>query len=129
MTNQYDPRSLPIVNAVEVVDIRRLDANRVSQYMQISHDQPCVRLEGAQATAISNAWRALKTGEAARCHVPSIGFRFIMADETYLEASVCWRCSNLFGVENETEIFYAFDSECESAKELYSIAREAIGLD
>ncbi len=44
MMGDYNPSSLPDVDAVEVVDIRHLDANRVSQYMQISKDAPALDL-------------------------------------------------------------------------------------
>lgn len=127
--NDYDPSSLPHVDAIEVVDIRRIDANRVSQYMQIAGDEPSVRVDGESARPFADSWRALKPGESARCHVPPIGLRFIADGTVYLEASVCWRCNNLFGLCGGAEISYAFDSDSESAKRLFALAQEAIGIE
>ncbi len=127
--DDYDPNSLPHVDAIEIVDIRRVDADRVSQYMQIAGDAPSVRVDGESARPIADAWRALMPGESARCHVPPIGLRFIVDGTVYLEASVCWRCNNLFGLCGGTEISYAFDSDSESAMRLLALAQEAIGIE
>lgn len=127
--NDYDPKSLPAIDAVEIVDIRRLEAKRVSQYMQIARDEPSVRLNGNAAQRFADAWRALTPGESARCHVPPIGLRFFVDGSVYLEASVCWRCSNLFGVCEENEMWYAFDSDSGAAKRLFGLSQEAIGSE
>ena len=125
----YDPKSLPQIDAIEIVDIRRIDANRVSQYMQIARNEPHVRCNGESAQQFADAWRALTPGESARCHAPPIGLRFIADGLIYLEASVCWRCNNLFGLSQGTAISYAFDSESAAAKTLFALSQEVIGSE
>jgi len=125
--NEYSPATLPPVDAVEIVDLRQLDANLVAEYMQIATDAPCQRLDDAEAQPLADAWRKLQIGESARCHVPPIGFRFIADGLTILEASVCWQCDNLFGVERGNHISFGFDSQCLAAQKLLSLAKEVMG--
>lgn len=123
----YNPESLPEIDAVEIVDIRGIDASRVSHYMQIAGNEPSVRREGESAQPFADAWRDLVPGESARCHVPPIAIRFIIGGKTHTEASVCWRCNNLFGIQNERAFSYAFDAVSGPAKRLFSLALDAIG--
>ena len=127
--NSYDPKSLPQIDAVEIVDIRRLEPNMVSQYMDNAGSCPRVRREGDAAQPLADAWRALTPDMSARCHIPPIGFRFFCAGAVILEASVCWRCNNLFGLSEGTEISYAFDSDSEAAQALFTLAEEAMGSE
>jgi len=129
IVDAYEPTSLPKIDAVEIVDIRGLDANRVSQYMLIAGNAPYVRREGESAQPFADAWRNLLAGESVRCHVPPIGLRFFVDGTIHTEASVCWRCNNLFGMQNGIEISYAFDAESAPAQKLLSLSQEAIGID
>jgi hypothetical protein len=129
MINDYDPKSLPHVDAVDVVDIRRLVTDRVSHYMQIAGDESSVRFFGESAQPFADAWRSLVPGESARCHVPPIGLRFISNEKICLEASVCWRCNNLFGLSGGVEYSYSFDSDSTAARKLFALSQESIGIE
>ncbi|MEM0963048.1 MAG: hypothetical protein AAGK21_11005 [Bacteroidota bacterium] len=43
-----------------------------------------------------------------------------------MEASVCWRCNNLFGTCEGVELAYAFDSKSEAATALLALTREVL---
>jgi len=127
MIRKYSPATLRDSNFVEIVDLRRIDADRVSQYMESARNVTGVRCDDQTALTIVTAWRSLAPGEPDRCHTPPIGFRFFVNDEVYLEASVCWLCNNIYGVENGTELFFAFDSKSEAAKELLILGKRVVG--
>ena len=124
----YNPKFLPAIDSVEIVDLRQLNANRVSDYMDIASNAPYQRLDGDSAQLFANAWRSLCSGMAARCHIPPIGFRFISDGAIVLEASVCWRCNNAYGIQNGNSISFEFDSECDSAQQLLASAKQVMGM-
>lgn len=117
---------LPEIDAVEIVDLRGVEGNRVSTFMREAAATPCVRLEGEAAQNIARLWRSLPPSEAMRCHVPRYGFRFYHNGTLVLQASVCWRCHNIFIDWQDRESFYAFDAESAQAQELLRIVEEII---
>lgn len=125
--DEYYPRDLPEVDAVEIVSLHAVGSSRVSDYMENAVEAPRVRIEGESARVLAGLWRSLEPGRSARCHFPPVGFRFISDDTTVVAASVCWRCNNLYVLQGRAKRLFAFDAECESAQQLLSLARSAIG--
>jgi hypothetical protein len=121
------PLSLPRIDAVEVVSLRGLYPNRVSEYMAAAKEARRVRLAGAEAERIAQMWRALPEGEQMRCHVPPFGLRFFAGSELVCEASVCWRCNNIFGRAGADEVFFEFDGSLASSRELLTACESALG--
>lgn len=123
------PRDLPEVTAVEVVDLRGVLTNRVTEYMRHAHDAPCKRCEDELVARIADAWRALPQGEPIRCHTPPVGLRFYMEMELLAEASICWRCQNIYGDFQGREFGYSFDATSTAARKLFELVVEIIGAD
>lgn len=122
------PSSLPEIDAVEIVDLRGIDANRVDEHMANAHAAPAWRVVRLEAQSIAALWRSLPAGEQMRCHVPPFGFRFIFAGKLVAEASVCWRCNNLFGTVHGRKLFFEFDSSEPPARLLLSEAVRISGI-
>lgn len=127
--DEYNPKSLPSIDAVQIVDIRNINPSDVSQYMQVADDAQTVHCDDKSAQEIANTWRELTPGESSRCHIPPIGSRFLVGETAFLQASVCWECDNIFGIQEGHSVFYAFDSESIPAKRLFRIARRIMGAD
>ena len=124
---KYSPATLPDVDAVELVDLRNIEADIVSQYMLYAADVAGTPCDSESVNTIVSAWRLLPSGESERCHVPPIGFRFFVAGAIVLEASVCWRCNNLYGIENGADVYCTFDAESKPAQELLMLGKRVIG--
>jgi hypothetical protein len=86
-----------------------------------------VRLVGAEAEQIAEMWRALPEAEQMRCHVPPFGLRFFSRDELVCEASICWRCNNIFGQAGADEVFFEFDGSVASSRALLKACESALG--
>jgi hypothetical protein len=121
------PSSLPAVDAVDVVDLSGVDANRVDEYMKAAADAPKIRLSGAEADRIASLWRALPPGEQSRCHIPPFGLRFYSGGRLIAQASICWRCDNVFGDAGEEKLFFAFDASQPTSRELLSECERVVG--
>jgi hypothetical protein len=121
------PSSLPNVDAVEVVSLRGLNANRVNEYMLAAKNARRMRLTGPEAERIAEIWRALPEGEQMRCHCPPFGLRFFSADRLICEASICWKCNNIFGHAGADDVFFAFDGLLSSSRELLKACENALG--
>ena len=122
------PASLPEVDSVEIVVLRGVDADRVSEYMSNARAAPFVAVGGREARGIAALWRQLPAGEMMRCHVPRFGFRFFAAGRLVAEASVCW-CNNLFGSSGERRLFLAFDGSHAASQRLLAEARRLTGVN
>jgi hypothetical protein len=132
MMESYDPRSLPEVVAVEIVDLGDIDIDpsRVVEQMATAVQAHRVRVRGDIAARIAELWRALPAGEAVLCHIPPYGLRFFNSAGTVCQASICWRCNNLYGDVGGRPIGYEFDSEHPTAQRLLQVVREnAVGVD
>lgn len=122
----YTPAMLPPITTVEVVDLSGIDADRVDQYMQNAVSAPSVTLQGDAAQRVASLWRALPPGEQSRCHSPPYGFRFRSGERLVCEASVCWKCDNIFGTSEGRPIHFEFDATQPVSQDLLTEARRAI---
>jgi len=121
------PSSLPRIDAVEVVSLRGLKPKRVIEYMAAAKEARRVRVVGAEAQRIAEMWRALPGAEQMRCHVPPFGLRFFAGNELICEASICWRCNNIFGQAGADEVFFEFDGSLAASRELLKACERALG--
>jgi hypothetical protein len=120
----YEPSQLPDVDAVDLVDLKRLQPNRVSEYMGIAKDAPHVRVKGETAQKIASLWRQLPADEQMRCHFPPFGLRFFMEDKLLVQGSICWECNNIFVQENGEESAYKFDGLHAHSQQLLSLLKQ-----
>lgn len=125
--DSYSPSLLPPVTSVVVVDLRRIDANRVSQHMQNAAAAPSITLNGDHAQRIAELWRALPPGIQSRCHTPPFGLRFRSGERVVCEASLCWECDNIFGQSEGRDIHYEFDAGQPISQALLAELRRSIG--
>jgi hypothetical protein len=125
----YQPSSLPPVDSVVVVDIRRVDAKSVGSYMVECGDAPSFALSESDSQRAAELWRQLPLDEMYRCHTPSFGLRFVRGGEVIVQASVCFKCNNIFGDQRGENICYVFDSQSPVAQELLQLCREATGIE
>lgn len=127
--NEYEPKSLPDITAVEIADLRGIDADRVMEYMDNADNAASVRCGDQRAKYIAKVWRALPRGSSTRCHTPPIGIRFFNGESLICEASICWRCENIFGYDSGKPISYCFSSQSTAGQELFLAVQELIGTD
>ena len=123
----YSPSLLPSVTSVVVVDLRCIDANRVSQHMQNAAGAPSITLNGDYAQRIAELWRALPPGSQSRCHTPPFGLRFRSGERVVCEASLCWECDNIFGQSEKRDIHNEVDSSQPTSRALLAELRRVIG--
>ena len=62
-----------------------------------------------------------------RCHVPPFGLRFFSAGTLICEATICWRCNNIFGQAGADDVFFEFDGSQPISRELLNACEMAIG--
>jgi len=124
---EYDPRSLPDVDTVEIVDLREINPNSASEYMQLADSAPVVKCDHKSSKYLAKVWRALTPGTSSRCHVPSIGLRFIVESKCVCEASVCWMCDNIFGVFDGEGFSYAFTGDGTAGYEPFLTVKSVVG--
>lgn len=121
------PALLPPITSVEVVSLRNIDADRVDQYLASATHAPSVMLYGADAQRIAGLWRSLPPGEQARCHVPHFGLRFYADEKILCEASICWKCNNVFGAVGGQQFHYEFEANHPTSIELLAELDRALG--
>lgn len=126
---EYIPSLLPEVDAVEVVDLRGIIANRINEYMAGGIFAPNVRVTDEKAQLLAHLWRQLSAAGQMRCHIPPFGFRFYHSGALLLQASVCWRCNNIFIKMDEKDLSYQFNGMDANAQELLALANEIMGLN
>lgn len=127
MREKYLPSSLPMVSAVEIVDIRRVNPRNVDEYMT-AVDAPSVAIDGDVAQHIADLWRRLPSGEQYRCHIPPFGLRFVSKDQVICQASICWRCNNAFGHVDGNSIHFEFDGQDAVSRELLAELQRIAGM-
>jgi hypothetical protein len=110
---------LPAIEALEVVDLRDVEAARVGSFMANAGGAPSVRLSGKAAQSIADLWRALPHGEQDRCHAPPFGIRFHFVNQATLHVSICWQCNNVFGFDADAPTHGEFDAGSAAARELF----------
>jgi hypothetical protein len=121
------PSSLPPIDAVDVVDLSEVDADRVDGYMEAAADAPRVRVSGPEAERIAALWRELPAGEQGRCHIPPFGLRFYSGGRLLGRASICWHCNNIFGDAGDEHLFFAFDAARPKSRELLAECERIVG--
>jgi hypothetical protein len=74
-------------------------------------------ITGKQAEAICKLWRTLSDEpNQAMCHSPPYGFRFYKGDELIYQTSMCWKCNNYYGPNDEGKsIWYGLKTDKQSA--------------
>jgi hypothetical protein len=117
----YEPSHLPDIDAIELVVLRGLYPNHVSDYMKIAKNASCVHLQGDIVQQIAHLWRQLPPDEQMRCHNPPFGLRFYRENELLLEGSVCWECNNIFVRENGEDLAYRFDGQHAHSQQLLAL--------
>ena len=128
MRSQYSPESLIAPTTVHVVNLEGIYPNRVDLYMREAANAPMVTLTGASAAAVARLWRQLPKGEQSRCHIPPFGLRFLLDDKVYCQASICWKCDNIFGEIDGQPFAYDFDSQHAVSQSLLSEVKAAFTL-
>ena len=121
------PSSLPDIDAVEVVTLRGLFPNGVAEYMLAAKKARRARLVGVAAEEIAAMWRALPDAEQTRCHVPPFGLRFFEGCHLICEASICWRCNNIYGQAEGNKVFFEFDGSHPTARAMLKACEAALG--
>ena len=120
----FNPTQLPEIDAVDVVNLKGVDANRAGEEMRNAVDAPYVQVANEAAQQISNLWRELPEGEQARCHIPPFGLRFYRNGELQIQASLCWECNNIFGDAKGNNFWYAFDAQHETSQNLFTLCKQ-----
>ena len=133
----YDPALLPQVEKVVILNLGGTLKGTVSNYVSLGEldIKPAfafsiyatVEVEGAEASEIAELWRKLPHAEQMRCHVPPYGLRFYRGGQMILEASVCWRCNNIWTRAENHESVYTFDSSAEVSQRLLARLHEIAG--
>lgn len=116
----YSPATLPLIDSVDIVSLRNVDANRVDEYMNNAAGAATVNVDGGQAQRIAALWRSLPPGSQSRCHTPPYGLRFRSGERVVCEASLCWECDNLFGEAEGQAIHYEFDAAHATSQALFA---------
>jgi hypothetical protein len=123
----YQPSELPNIDAVELVGLKGLQPNRVSEYMKIAKDAPSIHIQGESARQIAHLWRQLPPHEQMRCHNPPFGLRFFRKNKLLVEGSVCWECNNIFVEENGEDFSYTFDGQHARSQQLLTLLEQIAG--
>jgi hypothetical protein len=120
-----NPTSLPAIDEVEIVDLDGLGVGL--GFVTEAAEAPSVRVLGADAQRIAELWQSLPPGKQYRCHTPPFGLRFRSGGEVVAQASICWKCNNIFGEAGGASLFREFDGEHEISRQLLSLLENAIG--
>ena len=97
------------------------------EYMRVAGDARSVRLVGTSADHFAAMWRALPAGQQMRCHGPPFGLRFYARGTLVCQASICWRCNNIFGDTRSDRLFFAFDGSAPRSRDLLRACEHALG--
>jgi len=63
-----------------------------------------------------------------RCHIPPFLYRFYHEGVSVQEASVCWRCNNIFGITGGQKWVFEFDSSHTASQRLLTETRRVTGI-
>jgi hypothetical protein len=94
--------------------------------MAAAKDARRVRIVGAEVQRIAEMSRALPEGEQSRCHTPPFGLRFFAGDKLVCEASICWKCNNIFGHAGTEKLAFLFDGSAVQSRELLKECEQAL---
>jgi hypothetical protein len=121
----FNAKQLSEIDVVEIVNLRGINPDRVSEYMKFSANAPHVKVENDSAQQLASLWRQLPSGIQARCHIPPYGLRFYFNNELQLQASICWECDNIFGDVKGENFSFAFDAQHKISQQLFSFCKQA----
>lgn len=125
--HDHAPSTLGRIDAVDVVALDPSAARRgMHEFMRSRAVLREHRLTGADAEQIAALWRALPSGEQARCHIPPYGLRFWLGGQKLLEASLCWECNNVFGYAAGEKLHFSFDSKAPVSMSLLMQCRHVL---
>lgn len=120
---QFEPSQLELVDRVEVVTVSQnsnwdfVNAASATKGVVFTQD------DSARAAAL---FRALPSGEQARCHIPPYILRFIANGQRVAEFSMCWQCNNAHGKCGADQAYFEFNGASAPAKALYEHIRTAL---
>ena len=120
----FSPKQLSEIDAVDVVNLKGVHPNRVSEFMPNAVGASHVRVADELAQQIADLWRKLPLGEQSRCHIPPFGLRFHFNGELQLQASICWKCDNISGDAKGNSFWYAFDAQHETSQKLLALCKQ-----
>jgi hypothetical protein len=120
------PSELAPIDEVQVVPLQNVAPGAVNSFMDRACDRPCAVLRESAACKVAALWRELPPGEQARCHIPPLGVRFLREGRLVLEASVCWKCNNIFGSDSMGKVHCKFDASAPASQALLFILTDAI---
>ncbi len=120
----FNPTQLSEIDAVDVVNLKGVDADRPGEETQNAVDAPFVRVANELAQQIASFWRALPRGRQSRCHIPPFGLRFYRNGELQLQASICWKCDNISGNAKGDSFWYEFDAQQEISQKLLALCKQ-----
>lgn len=123
--DHYLPSSLPPISVVEVVVLKNVDVDDIRGAVAAS--SVSVSLHDEDAQRVAALWRQLPTGEPHRCHLPPFGLRFLDGEVVVCQASLCWKCNNIFGEVSGEAFSYDFDSSDSISQDLLNECRSATG--
>lgn len=93
---RYDPASLPEVTGAVVFALGGEWPGRTKDGMAWAEEFPRAEVDADTARELASLWRRLPDGQRSRCHIPPFAVRFLVDDEVVCEASICWKCDNVF---------------------------------
>lgn len=73
--------------------------------------------DGIEIVKIINA---LPYEEQSRCHSPLFGLELLKDENQVFVCSICWKCNNLFFMNNQISSFLGFDAKSKEAKLLFN---------
>lgn len=116
---QLSPDSLPEVDEVEIVPLAGRAPPQISRPHRKRVRPSSISVTGAPAEEIAELWRALPLPAAvAACHDPPFALRFFRGDTFILEASLCWKCNNVYGITADESFCFLFDGAAPVARRL-----------
>ncbi len=90
--------------------------------MQVVEEQSGVVVAPDLVDVIYQAFDELPEGMQSRCHIPPFGMRYLNKDgDIYFEASICWKCNNIFGQLHHEQWSYEFNSQSQPAQTLFQL--------
>jgi hypothetical protein len=122
----FKPAMLGKFDYVEVFDLQHVDFKRGCDWLELAKATRVVRVEGAAAQQIGKLFRALPAGGQMRCHIPPYGLRFYAGAAAICEASICWKCNNIFGQAAGQQVFFEFESTGAASRKLLALCRLAM---
>lgn len=123
MTN---PIKLHSIDTVEVLALASRGSVSSGSFLKITSEgfpitMSTIISDALSVNAIVDLWHTLPEYEQDRCHFPPYGLRFISQESIVLEASICWKCNNIWTKSPEKRSSYNFHGASEPAQKLLKI--------